>query len=570
MFTDPKGTIWDAPDIWGEAYGYPKPVEPPRTDEEELFLSRHGFMVTTWDEATEKSRHCYDWAPANSPGFATLMWYDYLATADQAVGERVALIAKKTIEEQGAQGLASTANCHILQWEFPFHYGYVLDGLDGARAQIERILDAQGSDGSWRFRATDDKRATLGKSGDATLGTCARNALTLLKYARISGDDDALQAGLKALKFMEQFTVPRGAQAWECPLYEPDILAAAYAVGAYLEADSITGDATHREKAEYWAKTGLPFLYFWHLPDRVAQQYASIPVFGTTFYTHPWFGVPVQWNGLVYAYYIQRLARFSEYPWAQVAEGITVSAMHQQWTEGDLKGTYPDGLYGQFLDGKGPHINPEDIMVNLLALRGHDPDISTGILTSPGGTRVHISSGARVSAIETRDDSLQFRLSGFPGHRSHVFIGNIPLVESVHIDGDELAIGETPEAVQGTGGAGWHYDADRRAVAINLAQHAAELRVSVTFAPIAEQLAYEDEYDEESDEYDEPREDAPNETDDSSEEASRDNAETPDSEPDDQTSEHEADFAGEPDDEQRDTAPFDDSESDDVLMDDEE
>ena len=48
-------------------------------------------------------------------------------------------------------------------------------------------------------------------------------------------------------------------------------------------------------------------------------------------------------------------------------------------------------LYNYCTEGRGPHINPEDIMVNLYALRGLDPDISTGILRSQEN-RVHVSS----------------------------------------------------------------------------------------------------------------------------------------------------------------------------------
>ena len=127
----------------------------------------------------------------------------------------------------------------------------------------------------------------------------------------------------------------------------------------------------------------------------------------------PWFGVPVQWNGLVYAYALQHLARHTSESqsqlWSKVAEGITISAMYQQWTEGELKGTYPDGLYGYCTEGRGPHINPEDIMVNLYTLRGLDPDIATGIVRVQDN-RIHMSSGARIDELDY-DDSNQLTFS---------------------------------------------------------------------------------------------------------------------------------------------------------------
>lgn len=437
FFTDPQGTIFDIPDIWAEAYGQPKPADTPRSDEEVLRLSRDGFMTATWDAENQKSRHCVGWDSQNSPGFATLLWYDYLASEDAAVRERVDLIVQKTLAEEGPGGLASPANCHILRWEAPFHFGNVAASMEAAREQVEEVITSQNRDGGWPFRPTTEKQEKLGKAGTTNLGTCARNALTILKFARVTGDDRALRSGLRALKFMASFSIPRGSQAWECPIDEPDLLAAAYAVGAYLEAFEITSEAAYRERAEYWAKTGLPFLYFWNLPGRPGMRFGSVPVFGTTFHTHSWFGVPVQWNGLVYAYYVQRLAEFSDYPWLTIAEGVVVSALHQQWTEGELRGSYPDGFYGFCTERKGPHLNPEDIMANLFALRGHDPDIST-VIARRNGARLHISAAGRLSGLSAGPGAVEFDVASFPSQDTHILIGNINALTGVTVDGREL------------------------------------------------------------------------------------------------------------------------------------
>ena len=102
-----NASILDAIAHWTDAYGIPKSLKPPRSDEEELLLSRHGFMHTIWDENTQKSRHCVDWEAHNEPGFGTLLWYDYLATKDEQVKERALEIAKNTITESGKEGLAA-------------------------------------------------------------------------------------------------------------------------------------------------------------------------------------------------------------------------------------------------------------------------------------------------------------------------------------------------------------------------------------------------------------------------------------------------------------------------------
>lgn len=433
IIVDGNASILDAISHWTDAYGVPEPLEAPRSDREEVLLSRHAFMQTVWDKDTGKSQHCVDWTPGNAPGFATLLWYDYLIQTqddtikDESVRQRALEIVKNTIQDAGPGGLSSTDLCHILKWEAPFYFGEVEAGLDRLKEIATRWIETQEEDGSWGFRPITDRAKTLGNEGDTVLGTCAPTARMLLKHARVTGDSESLAAGLKGLKFMEGFKVPRGAQTWECPLYEPDLLAAAHAVAAYVEAYEITKEKRYLEKAEQWAKAGLPFVYHWHLSDRPGMRFGSIPVFGSTFYTHPWFGVPVQWNGLVYAYALQHLARNASESqsqfWSKVAEGITISAMYQQWTEGELKGTYPDGFYGYCTEGRGPHINPEDIMVNLYTLRGLDPDISTGIVRVKD-KRVHVSSGARIDRLDYEgSDRLTFTLRYVQNETSYCIIG---------------------------------------------------------------------------------------------------------------------------------------------------
>lgn len=426
IIIDGNSSILDAVAHWTDAYGTPEPLQSPRSDEEEVLLSRHGFMHTTWDEDTRKSRHCVDWAAHNEPGFGTLLWYDYLATKDEEVKERALEIARNTIADAGPEGLAARGSCHILRWEFPFYMGNVDAALGYMESETQQRIATQESDGSWRWHPTSEKTAPLGNAGEAVLGTCAESALLLLKHARITGNKTSREAGVKALEFMKQFSLPRGAQMWECPMYQPDVLAAAHSIGAYVEAYEVTGEKAYLKRATYWAETSLPFLYHWHLPDRPGMRFGSIPVFGTTFYTHPWFGVPVQWNGLVLAYYLQRLNQHTkDERWHQIAEGITVSAMYQQWEDGELKGTYPDGFYGFCTEGKGPHLNPEDIIVNVYTLRGLDPGIKTAIAGN-----VHLSSGAKVDALTVSDTGqLNWQLSYAENEVSHALIvgyGRVP------------------------------------------------------------------------------------------------------------------------------------------------
>jgi hypothetical protein len=199
----------------------------------------------------------------------------------------------------GGPGLFTTpANCHILRWEFPFLYGCLPEAMPAIETTIKGLIASQHADGSWRYRPANDQQTELGQADDSVLGTCSLHAATLLRYARISGDTAALEAGERCLHLMERFRVPRGGQTWECPMYEPDILAAAWAVAAYLDGYKITGNPRWLHDAVYWAETGLPFIYQWTLPERQMMMGATIPVFGSTFYAF-WLAMPVQWCGLV-------------------------------------------------------------------------------------------------------------------------------------------------------------------------------------------------------------------------------------------------------------------------------
>src|SRR5207247_1641240 len=103
-----------------------------------------------------------------------------------------------------------------------------------------------------------------------------------------------------------------------------------------------------------------------------------------------------------------------------LVELITVSAMHQQFAGGARMGAYPDSI-SQFEQRNPVYINPEDILVNVLALKGHDPDIKTRRIKSDHGETV-ISSGAEISNVEATPAGVRWRLHFFPGELSHSLI----------------------------------------------------------------------------------------------------------------------------------------------------
>jgi hypothetical protein len=362
------------------------------------------------------------------------------------------------------------------------------DALDNFDAQVRPLINSQQTNGGWVVQlGSKPKEKALGQEGDSVLGTCARNALTLMRYARITGDREVQAAGERALAFMESFRVPRGAQSWECPVYEPDILAAGYAVRAYDEAYRATGNLRWLQDAVHWAETGVPFIYLWSLPDRPMMLGATLPVFGSTFYTHSWLAMPVQWNGLVYSYAVSHLADdlktnvlaktnsslpiqldFKPEDWKRIVELITVSGEYQQFPDGDKAGSYPDSI-SDFKTRNQPFINPEDILLNRLVLEGQDPDIKTARID-----HALVSSGATISELEEISSGIRFRLKFFAGQTSHSFMAGFRPTE-ILVNGKKLP--ESGAPVQRD--PGWWWDRVHRRVYFNVPHDRAEMNIEI-------------------------------------------------------------------------------------------
>ncbi len=458
----PKGDAVDAMKDYFALNPPPKPA-PKQYDLQTLYdISRHGFLETVWYEDKQKSSHCVGWAPANAPQFGVLLLIDSILAKDAAAGkaarERAELIWRNTLRDGGPNALCSPACCHIMREDAPFYTGHIAAAVKHLLASAKGQIRNANADGVWGFQPPKDARhESLGPRGYASQGIVARGALELMRIARVTGDADALAAALKALEYHKRFRVPHGAQGWECPIYEPDVLGAAYAVGAYVDAYEITGKREYLDQAIDWAWTGMAFQYVWQAPDREQwMRYASIPVFGTTFFTHSWLGNPVQWCGLVYAYYLQRLAPHdTSFPWKRIAEGMTVSGEWLQFgnERPELKGVYPDGLYKRLTDRCPAMINPEDIIVNRYFVEGHDPRVKTVYARPAGQPRIHISSCATPGAPKLDGKTLRVPLAFYAGEFSGTLLANCEKPTSVSLGGRKLPeVASLPEAPQG-----WQY-----------------------------------------------------------------------------------------------------------------
>jgi hypothetical protein len=259
-------------------------------------------------------------------------------------------------------------------------FGQVAENAQEARRRGGELLGRFGPDGTVKYepKAGGPDFAKTHWTNEAS-GFASRAAVDLLEAAAFCGDPDLIDKGLRELRSLDKFHngVPRGAQTWECPLHTPDILASAQMVRAYSLGFELSGDTHFLEEARYWAWTGVPFVYLVSPTEAPVGLYATIAVYGATQWKAPvWFGLPVQWCGLVYADALYRLGRDDpKGPWNQIAQGITLSGMQQTWTEDDhdYQGLLPDSFALREQKRNGPAINPATLEACAASYFGPQP-----------------------------------------------------------------------------------------------------------------------------------------------------------------------------------------------------
>jgi hypothetical protein len=253
--------------------------------------------------------------------------------------------------------------------------------LDQQRRQAEQFAKQQQPDGSYHY----DGKYRRGHFEDTANGICARPAVAMLEYARVSGDPKILEAACRTLDYMKRFDVPRGAQTWECALHTPDILASAYLVWAYVRGYELTGKPEYLAEARRWALSGVPFVYLWG--SEPVMLYGTIAVYGATNWVAPfWIGLPVQWCGGVYAYALTMLAPYdSSVDWKHLARGILVAAEQMQFPAGPNAGLLPDSFELKEQERRPWLINPCALVSLQMALDGQ---VDSLVVVREGSHRV--------------------------------------------------------------------------------------------------------------------------------------------------------------------------------------
>lgn len=459
-------------------YGMPEKIKLPITYDEALETARIGYMETIYDAKAQGTK-LWEISPAYpAPGPSALLWRLSLDVKDPAkkkmIRDRVDLMVNKALEREGAKGLTDwldgrdlpfstkfPASCAVRNHLLPFYIGHMEDGLDAWKKRVyEELIDKQRDDGSWAYLGDMTERIRQGD--DIVDGTMVELVGSVLMYARITGDQRALEAGLKGLQYMDRFVVPRGMNTWEVPKYAPDIQAAGLHVWCSLEAYEITGEKQYLEKAKYWAKTGVPFVYMWKAPDRPVMKFGTIACLGTSWYNFevPWFGRPVQWCGFPYGYWILKLAEYDQsLPWRAIGEGIMDSGIEQMIMVGggERKGLVADALDLITNELAGPGWEPELYMKGIFLMRGQGVDINSKVLQTDS-KRIHVSTAAilKSTILASQGRGASFELEYPIGETSYATVAGLGPNTEVRKAGRVLARADNLDTVQ----EGWKANAD--------------------------------------------------------------------------------------------------------------
>lgn len=402
-----SNTILDAVDGWLARHALPSP--PPRKPAAEVWgLCNRAFLETAWDPAAKGWKHTNTGPVTFDNEIATFLLHIANSMEPGEQRDKILSVVKPAIEKAGDS----------INLALALHVGGVEEAIRRMSEHADALIAQQRADGSWGF-TPDKKHEILGKPGDSSSGWTATQALVILRDAVVTGRSKSREAGLKALEWLDKQTRPEGAQTWELQLHVPDILASGRLVEAYVCGFQLTGDRKYLDKAVYWAKSGLPFVYLWDAPDQPIMRYGTIPVFGATWFDgQPWFGVCVQWCGLDYAYSLTKLAEYDKtLPWMKIAEGILNCGIQQQ--EYTTK-EYPEDA-GMFPDAYSPikgkeeyhwDLNPRLIAKLFLRVVGSDGFPNTYVVTDRKGGKIFVTLPAMASAIQYAPEQLTLEFGG--------------------------------------------------------------------------------------------------------------------------------------------------------------
>jgi hypothetical protein len=394
------------------------------------------------------------------PAADAAMYLQWLAghAKPPALRQRLAEVSRQALAEVPPGHLERGLIGHV---EYPVQslvFGGVEDSVEYYRGRAQGLLRRIRPDGTVAYRPGHDG-VDYGRThyADHANGISARELRSALDAAMFAGDPVLTREALARLCELHRTYangVPRGAQTWEVPLHTPDILASAHLIRAFTMGYQLTGEREYLEAANYWAWTGLPFLYLVNPVGTSDVPYGCITVFGATAWKFPvWLGRPVQWCGLVYADALYRLLPYdSTGPWKQVADGITATGLRYCWPAEDRanQGLLPDAWEVLGLIRVDPPINPGTVQANAVNFYGKGSLYECRVLQA-GRDRIIVHAPGEIVPAGSTSDRARFKVRAWPGEPYFVLLNGFSAAPRVKINGRLASLAEPHAFEQKTG-----------------------------------------------------------------------------------------------------------------------
>jgi len=438
LFTAPAEHAVEAVDLYlAERGGLPAPVARPMDDSAALEMLVQALTTTAWNPETRGWPGAYGGAPSPNPVVIVSLQEAASLLRDPELAQRARQVAQEALSVQPGRTLALALRVGGLERALRWEQSLALDRLR-----------QQQPDGAWLFTPTEvgegglrglmgpPEPGTIACAGDRSQGITAGHLAPLWEYVLVFGDQDALEAARRGLEDLDRYAIPFVYEQQECPP-APALHGSYYALRSYLTAYRITGERRYLERAVYWAKTGLPFLYLWSRPAQVVERgqvhtaeriflsgdklyretrrdpmlYGALYGYGSSQFLHHWYGLLVPWIGLTYARDLDALAEVDRsLPWRRIVEGILASALWQTYDQPPFTGYLPDAFSLETWVPSGPAISPRLLLDTLLAcVYGQNGGTDTVVLRE-GTTRCHLTSAATIGEPEWGDGVIRFTL----------------------------------------------------------------------------------------------------------------------------------------------------------------
>lgn len=368
---------------------------------------------------------------------------DYIAkkTSNPALAARIKARIDEVVPELLKSNRVSASVSHDFHGLYSsLYFNGTKTWLDANVRYAKQRLASFTPEGARPYMQLDPTKYDFGKTHwtNHANGYTAEALKGVGRIAVATGNAELRKLYLEALdKSLELYKddVPRGAQVWEIPLHSPDILGAAHMLRNCLNGYRLSGNPKYLKHAEYWALTGIPFVYLQTPLPKVNPDgaYATIAVLGATSYDGTfWVGLPVQWCGCVYRNSLYQYIEHVQEPrrkafWKRLADGITLTGLRITNQEGDgydqkLWGLLPDA-YGLHMRSKSPpSINPGTLQLTLPEAYSEQP-IADKQVVEPG-VIAHALGGIEVLP-STKTDAYAIELDLWPEKPTDVVISGV-------------------------------------------------------------------------------------------------------------------------------------------------